>query len=829
MDFNHDTGSIFSGLQSLDVTTTPPAGGTAGVLSLIGTGALLLTAGTTAQRPTGVAGMVRFNADQNVLEYFNGTIWFQQTAGTVTSVAATGSTGLTVSGSPITSSGTLTFTLGTELQGLSALAANGLVTRTAAGAYTSRTLTGTASNIVVTNGDGVSGAPTVNLATVADSGTGIFEKFNVDTFGRVTGTTPVVAADITALVDSVYVNVAGDTMSGALNMGTNRITGLGDPIAGTDAANKNYVDTAVTGLSWKQAVRVSTTANGTLATAFANGQVVDGVTLVTGDRILLKNQTTQTENGIYTVNASGAPTRVGDADAGAELAGAAVFVQAGTANADTGWIQTTNAPITIGSTNVVFSQFSGSGTYTAGTGLTLTGNTFSITAPVSTALGGTGLTTTPTNGQLLIGNGTGYSLAGLTAGTAISVTNAAGSITIANTGVTSNVAGSGISVSGATGAVTITNTGVLSAAGTANQILVNGTSGAAQTGAVTLTLPQSIATTSSPTFVTATLSGLTANSFVFPGTASVLTSTAAATNGQLLIGSTGGSPVAATLTAGAGVSVTNAAGSITIANTGVTSIVAGTGISISGGTGAVTVNNTGVTSVALALPSFLTVSGSPVTTTGTLTATLASQTANTVFAAPNGSAGAPAFRALVAADLPYRLYAENISGQTTATATGTNAVAQGNGSVARDFNSSTFAGGQFTAAGDFQDVKLFLRAITTTAGVTELFLDNGGTQRFVLPNNSVVTFEIRVTARRTDAVGGASGYRFSGVIRKDANNASTTLTGTPSKQILGETNGTWDASVLADTTNGSLRINVTGEAAKTIRWGAVVNAVVITN
>lgn len=829
MDFNHDTGSIFSGLQTLDVTTTPPAGGTAGVLSIVGTGAVLLTSGSVAQRPTGLAGMFRYNSDANITEYFNGTSWVGATGGTVTSVAATGSTGLVVGGSPITSSGTLTFTLGTELQGLSALAANGIVTRTAAGAYTSRTITGTAGNIVITNGDGVAGAPTINLATVADSGTGVFEKFNTDAFGRVTGTTPVVASDITALVDATYVNVTGDTMSGALAMGTNRITGLGDPIAGTDAANKNYVDTAVTGLSWKQAVRVATTANGTLATAFANGQTVDGVVLATGDRILIKNQTTQTENGLYLVNASGAPTRVGDADAGTELAGAAVFVQAGTVNSDTGWIQTTNAPITIGTTNVVFSQFSGSGTYTAGTGLTLTGNTFSITAPVSIALGGTGLTAAPTNGQLLIGNGTGYSLATITAGTAISVVNAAGSITIANTGVTSNVAGTGISVSGATGAVTISNTGLLSATGTANQVLVNGTSGAAQTGAVTLTLPQSIATTSAPTFANLTVSGLTANAFTFSSTGGLLASTAAATNGQLLIGSTGGSPVAATLAAGAGLSVTNAAGSITLANTGVTSIVAGTGISVSSAAGAVTVSNTGVTSVALALPSIFTVTGSPVTTTGTLTGTLASQTANTVFAAPNGSAGAPTFRTLVAADLPYRLYAENISGQTTAVATATNAVAQGNGSVARDFNSSTFAGGQISAAGDFQDVKTFFRAVTTNATVTELFLDNAGAQRFVLPNNSVVNFEIRVAARRTDATGGASGYRFSGVIRKDANNASTTLTGTPSKQVLGETNNTWDVNVVADTTNGSLRINVTGEAAKTIRWGAVMDAVVITN
>lgn len=857
MDFNHDTGTIFNGLQTLDVSSTPPLGGTAGVLGIVGTGAIVLTSGTTAERPASGAqeGMFRYNTDTATTEYYNGTSWVGSTGGTVTSVAVSGSTGLSVSGSPITSSGTIALTLGAELQSLSALSTTGIVTRTGAATYAQRTITGTAGNIVLTNGDGIAGNPTINLAAVTQGATGNFVKVSLDGFGRVTGNTAVTTADLTALLNTTYVTKTGDTMSGVLNMGGNVISNVGAPVAGTDAANKNYVDTAVTGLSWKQAVRVATTAAGTLATSFANGSVVDGVTLVTGNRILIKNQATGSENGVYTVNASGAPTRADDANLAAELVGMAVFVDEGTVNANTGWIQTTNAPITIGTTSLLYSQFSGSGTYQAGTGLTLVGNTFALATPVSVANGGTGLSTTPVNGALDIGNGTGFTRAPLTAGTGVSITNGAGSITIGNTGVLALTTNTGLSANvSATGNVTVTNTGVLSAQGTANQVLVNGTSGSAQTGALTLTLPQAIATTSSVTFANVTSSALTANSFVYPTTGGLLASTAAATNGQILIGSTGAAPVAATLTAGTGVSVANAAGSITIANTGVTSnvagagisvsgatgavtitntgvtsLVAGTGISVSSATGAVTVNNTGVTSVALALPSIFSVTGSPVTTTGTLTATLASQTANTAFLAPNGSAGAPTFRAITAADLPFRLQAENISGQTTAVATATNSVAQGNGSVARDFNSSTFAGGQIATAGDFQDVKLFFRAITTNNTATELFLDNGAAQRFVLPANSAVTFKVRLIARRTDAVGGAAGYQFNGVIRRDATPASTTLTGTPSKVVFGETNAAWDANVSADTTNGSLRITVTGEAAKTIRWGAVVDAVVITN
>jgi hypothetical protein len=170
-----------------------------------------------------------------------------------------------------------------------------------------------------------------------------------------------------------------------VSMGSQIVSNVATPVAGTDAANKNYVDTAVTGLSWKQAVRVATTANGTLATAFANGQTVDGVTLVTGNRILLKNQSAGAENGIYTVNASGAPTRASDADTSAELQGLAVMVQEGTTNQNTQWIQTVDGTITVGTTALVFAQFGGGAAYTAGNGLTLTANDFAVGA-------GTGIT-----------------------------------------------------------------------------------------------------------------------------------------------------------------------------------------------------------------------------------------------------------------------------------------------------------------------------------------------------------------------------------------------------------------------------------------------------
>jgi hypothetical protein len=166
--------------------------------------------------------------------------------------------------------------------------------------------------------------------------------------------------------------------TGNVAMATYKITGLGTPTDSTDAATKAYVDAVTEGLHIHASVVAATTANITLASAVENGDTLDGVTLATGDRILVKNQTTQSENGIYVVAASGQPTRATDFDTAAEVdSGDFVFVSSGTVNGSTGWVQT-NSPATIGTDAIAFSQFSGAGTYSAGTGLTLTGTTFSI-------------------------------------------------------------------------------------------------------------------------------------------------------------------------------------------------------------------------------------------------------------------------------------------------------------------------------------------------------------------------------------------------------------------------------------------------------------------
>lgn len=186
-------------------------------------------------------------------------------------------------------------------------------------------------------------------------------------------------SDLATVVQAYTLDQFADAAAD-VGLGGFKITNLGTPTSATDAATKAYVDTGITGLSWKQAVRAATSAAGTLATSFENGDTIDGVVLATGDRILVKDQAAGAENGVYVVAASGAPTRATDADSSAELQGAAVMVQEGTANANTQWIQTVDGTITIGSTTITFTQFGGGSSYVGGAGLVLTGNSFAVGA-----------------------------------------------------------------------------------------------------------------------------------------------------------------------------------------------------------------------------------------------------------------------------------------------------------------------------------------------------------------------------------------------------------------------------------------------------------------
>lgn len=179
-----------------------------------------------------------------------------------------------------------------------------------------------------------------------------------------------------------YIKADGTrAFTGSVSLGGNQITSLADPTLSTDAATKAYVDSLIQGFDWKQSVRAATTGPGTLSSAFANGSVIDGVTLATGDRILIKNQTTGSENGIYVVNASGAPTRASDADASADMtAGVTVFISEGNTQGNSAWSITTDDVITLGTTAITFTQVAGGSLYSAGDGLTLNGSAFQVNA-----------------------------------------------------------------------------------------------------------------------------------------------------------------------------------------------------------------------------------------------------------------------------------------------------------------------------------------------------------------------------------------------------------------------------------------------------------------
>lgn len=201
---------------------------------------------------------------------------------------------------------------------------------------------------------------TGTLATV-NSNVGTFTKVTVNGKGLVTAAVQAALSDLSAPTSD-------------FSFGGVKITNLADPTSAQDAATKAYVDSVAQGLDAKGSVRAATTANITLS----GTQTIDGVSVVAGDRVLVKNQTAPAQNGIYVV-ASGSWTRSTDMDTWTEVPNAYVFVEEGSTQADTGWVCLADAGGTLGTTAIGWAQFSSAGSYAAGTGLTLTGNTFSIT------------------------------------------------------------------------------------------------------------------------------------------------------------------------------------------------------------------------------------------------------------------------------------------------------------------------------------------------------------------------------------------------------------------------------------------------------------------
>jgi hypothetical protein len=252
----------------------------------------------------------------------------------------------------------------------------------------------TGNESITISGD-ASGSGTTSISlTLANSGVsaGTTSGITVDAKGRITAITGLAASDIPTLTaakisdfDSTVQANRLDEMAnptGSVDLNSQKITNLATPTAASDAATKGYVDASQQGLDVKESVKAATTGNITLS----GTQTVDGVSLSVGDRVLVKNQSTGSENGLYVV-ASGSWSRAADADADSEVtAGLFTFVSEGTVNGDAGFSLTTNDDITVGSTALTFTQFSGAGNITGGDGIQKSGSELSIDAKANGGL-----------------------------------------------------------------------------------------------------------------------------------------------------------------------------------------------------------------------------------------------------------------------------------------------------------------------------------------------------------------------------------------------------------------------------------------------------------
>jgi hypothetical protein len=489
---------------------------------LPGTGGVTVPNGTTAQKPAGSSGQIRYNTDSQVFEGYANGAWnsFSLAGGVSTfSAGSTGFTPSTASSGVVTLGGVLNVTNG----GTGAGTLTGYVKGSGTAAMTA------SATIPSTDISGLGTIATQNANAVAITGGTIAGA-------TVTGST----------INSTTIG-AGTPSTGvftSVGMTTGTITTA--PTNSIDIVNKEYADSIASGINFHASCNLASAAalpsctynNGTSGvgatlTATANGALtVDSVLTVVNNRVLVKDQASGAQNGIYVVTqvgTAGTPfilTRATDYDTSGTGTneidqGDFVLILAGTVNANTSWVQQTALPITVGTTSLVWVQFGAPITYSAGTGLTLAGTTFSITnttvsantygsasqvpvfavnaqgqltsvtntsiaiasgavsglaasattdttnasnissgtlgtgrlsgsytgitgvgtltagtwngTAIGVAYGGTGLTATPTNGQLAIGNGTGYTLANLTAGTNVSISNTAGGITISAT------------------------------------------------------------------------------------------------------------------------------------------------------------------------------------------------------------------------------------------------------------------------------------------------------------------------------------------------------------------------------------------------------------
>ena len=371
-----------------DGVSGSPTVGLASNPVLPGTASATLPIGTTANRPvSSVNGMVRYNSTTAGFEGYSGGSWGPiGGGGTVSSISA----GTGLSGGTITTTGTISIT----------------ATGVTAGSYTNPTLAINAQGQVTSAANGTAGVTSVSGTVGAITASGFpAVTLNLATALAFGGKTISDGAYTGATIDNSPIGNTTPSTGAFTTIAATSGTVLNPPTAATSITNKSYVDSVAIGLKYHAACQLATTAAlpsctysngaagvGATLTATANAALtIDSVAVTVGQRILVKNQVAGLQNGVYDVTQTGsgaAPfilTRATDYNTGGTAynqvnTGDYLFVQLGTTNANSSWVQTTLQPITIGTTALVFTQFSaGATSYTAGTGLTLSVNQFSIT------------------------------------------------------------------------------------------------------------------------------------------------------------------------------------------------------------------------------------------------------------------------------------------------------------------------------------------------------------------------------------------------------------------------------------------------------------------
>jgi len=401
------TGGDGSSTPTISLASNPVIPGTAGVT---------LPVGTTAQRGS-TTGEIRYNSDLGRFEGYYAGSWqtFGIGDGTLTSVSGTtsqinvstvgGISTVSLASNPIIpGAGAIQIPSGTTAS-RPASPVNGdlrynTTTQTFEG-YANGAWGAIVSGSGVTSvgtGTGLTGGPITSTGTISIANTSVTaasygSSYQVPTF---------------TVNAQGQLTLASNTTIDAVTLTTGSITTT--PVNSNDIVNKSYVDSIAQGLSVKAPVLCATTTSITLS----GEQTIDGIT-TSASRVLVKNQATSSQNGIY-VSSSGAWSRSSDANTWNQLVSAFVFVEKGTTQADTGWVCTVDPGGTLGVTAVTWVQFSGAGTYTAGTGLTLTGSQFSITNTAVTAgsygsASSVGTFTVNAQGQITLAGNTSIAIA----------------------------------------------------------------------------------------------------------------------------------------------------------------------------------------------------------------------------------------------------------------------------------------------------------------------------------------------------------------------------------------------------------------------------------